>query len=88
MVSWRDMKTAPRDGTFLRLLVQFTEHDLEDHDESHGPRPTTVTIGFNNLDNTEEDLWQFAGWDWCQDVITEGRGTPIGWLPLTLEGDK
>lgn len=73
------IETAPKDGTFIRLLVKFTEHPLEDADEN-----TPVwTIGFNNEDNTlERPDWHFAGWCWSHDHFTEGAGTPIGWLPF------
>lgn len=72
---WRDMATAPRDGTMLRLLVEFTEHQTEDADQA-------PTIGANNFDNDGEDRWQFAGWCWSHDHFTEGRGEPVGWLPM------
>lgn len=76
---WPDpapMKDAPRDGTMLRLLVLFDEDSFEDSLEP------CWTIGFNNLANTQEDRWQFAGWDWCHDRIIEAKGQPIGWLPM------
>lgn len=68
--------TAPRDGTMVRLLVQFTDHATEDVE---GP---AWTIGANSFDNTGEDHWQFAGWCWSHDHFTEGKGTPVGWLPM------
>ena len=43
------------------------------------------TIGANNDDEVGEDErvgWQFAGWCWTHDHFTEGRGTPVGWLPM------
>ncbi|MCG6541719.1 hypothetical protein MCB86_16725 [Pseudomonas sp. KSR10] len=73
---WQDMATAPRDGTLVQLLVEFDEHATEDTD---GPAPT---IGANNYDNDGEDRWQFAGWCWSHDHFTEGKGTPVGWLPI------
>lgn len=72
---WRDMGSAPRDGTLLRLLVSFDEHSTEDADEA-------PTIGANNLDNNGEDVWLFAGWCWSHDHFTQGKGSPIGWLPM------
>lgn len=72
---WRDMATAPRDGTMVRLLVEFTEHETEDADQA-------PTIGANNFDNDGEDRWQFAGWCWSHDHFTEGKGEPAGWLPM------
>lgn len=74
---WLPMETAPKDGTLVRLLVEFEDHATEDGEE---PQPT---IGSNTWDNHHEfDEWQFAGWDWCQDRYTQGIGTPIGWLPM------
>lgn len=74
--AWRPMETAPRDGTLLRLLVDFDDHPTDDS-AGHAP-----TIGANNFDNTGEDAWQLAGWCWTHDYFTEGKGTPVGWLPL------
>lgn len=74
---WRDIGTAPRDGTLVRLLVDFTEHATEDSEAMPSP-----TIGANSFDHTGEDLWQFAGWSWEQDCFTQGAGEPVGWLPL------
>ncbi|WP_296277778.1 hypothetical protein [Pseudomonas sp. UBA7530] len=75
---WRDMATAPRDGTLVRLLVEFTEHATEDADQA-------PTIGANNFENDGEDRWQFAGWCWSHDHFTQGKGEPIGWLPMLDE---
>jgi hypothetical protein len=73
---WRDMATAPRDGTLVRLLVEFTDHPTEDSN----PAPT---IGANSFDHDDSvDEWKFAGWCWTHDHFTEGKGEPIGWLPL------
>jgi hypothetical protein len=75
----RPMETAPRDGTMVRLLVQFEENATEDT-----PEPAW-TIGACNDDNVGEDErigWQFAGWCWEHDHFTEGKGAPVGWLPL------
>lgn len=75
----RPMDTAPRDGTLLRLLVDFDENAIEDSISA------TWTIGACNDDNVSEGArigWQFAGWCWTHDHFTEGKGTPVGWLPL------
>ena len=77
---WRDMATAPTDGTMVRLLVEFEEHSTEDAERA-------PTIGANNFDNDDEDVWRFAGWCWSHDHFTEGKGTPVGWLPM-LDGPK
>ncbi|PJK00825.1 hypothetical protein CO641_02315 [Lysobacteraceae bacterium NML91-0213] len=76
---WRPMETAPRDGTMVRLLVKFDKHATEDTAEP------AWTIGANNDDNVGDDEhagWQFAGWCWTHDHFTEGKGTPVGWLPM------
>ncbi len=69
------MDTAPRDGTMVRLLVNFNDHATED---TAGP---AWTIGAYPSDD-ESGGWQFAGWCWTHDHFTEGEGTPIGWLPM------
>lgn len=74
--TWRDMASAPKDGTLLRLLVDFEDHATEDSSEP------CATIGANNLDHTDVDEWQFAGWSWQQDCWTQGVGKPVGWLPM------
>lgn len=75
----RLMAAAPKDGTMLRLLIaanEECEHPLCDTDKP------TWTIGFNNFEHDGEDVWKFAGWCWSHDHFTEGKGTPIGWLPF------
>src|SRR5690606_942024 len=72
----RPIETAPRDGTIIRLLVEFEDHATED---TEGP---AWTIGHNSRDNTGDDEWQLAGWCWNHDHYTEGRGKPVGWLPM------
>lgn len=74
------METAPKDGTIVRLLVDYSGedacHPLEDANQAW-------TVGGNTDGNTGADLgWRFAGWDWSQDQFCEGKGTPIGWLPF------
>lgn len=75
-----DMQHAPRDGTMLCLLVDYSG------DEAAGPLEDTAeaawTIGFNSLSNTGEDRWQLAGWCWSHDHFTDGHGKPIGWAPF------
>lgn len=73
---WRAMEDAPRDGTLLRLLVEFQEHATEDGPEA------APTIGANNFSHDGEDRWQFAGWCWTHDHWTEGVGKPVGWMPF------
>jgi len=74
--AWNPMATAPRDGTIIRLLVEFEEHQLEDSEEPQH------TIGSNSFDNTGVDEWQLVGWCWTHDHFTDGKGKPIGWLPF------
>lgn len=74
---WRPMETAPKDGTLVRLLVEFEDGATED---GEGPHPT---IGSNTWDNHHDfDEWQFAGWNWTHDCFTQGAGKPVGWLPM------
>jgi len=74
--AWNDMATAPKDGTILRLLVVPDKEEFTAFDDSLTP---FETIGFNNLADTEEDRWEFAGWHWSQDCFITGRGEVIGW---------
>lgn len=74
----RPMETAPRDGTMVRLLVDFDEHSTED-----GLDPAW-TIGAITNDELDAEF-QFAGWCWDHDHFTEGKGKPVGWLPMLSE---
>lgn len=77
VAAWKDVSNAPKDGTILRLLVNPDRNEFTAFDDSLTP---FETIGFNNLENTEEDRWEFAGWDWSQDCFITGRGEVIGWM--------
>lgn len=80
---WLSMETAPKDTTMVRLLVSVDRAEgapFTSFENSHAPYET---IGFNQLDQTGEDIWEFAGWDWGHDCFTRGHGNPLGWLPLS-----
>jgi hypothetical protein len=80
---WQPMETAPKDGTVVRLLVEFEDNALNDEE---GPQ---ATIGSNTSNNTgESEPWQLAGWNWSHDCYTQGTGKPIGWLPLLLSAPQ
>ena len=79
-IDWNPVETAPKDGIMLRLLVRFTDNATEDSEEC-------VTIGFNSLEDSLEDSWFIAGWNWQQDCFTEGIGEVIGWLPYFTHAD-
>lgn len=72
------METAPKDGTWLKLLVDYSGHDATfPMEDSNKP---SWTLGFNNFDHDENDEWIFVGWDWGHDCIVETRiGKPVGW---------
>lgn len=80
------MTTAPKDGTMLRLLVDYGENGGPSFEDTSD---LCWTIGVNYLQYTGIDEWQMAGWSWCQDVFcntTNNHGyTPIGWLPFEPE---
>ena len=68
-----------RDETVL-LLVDYADgdHPLDDS-------TIAITIGHNNDHNVGEaegNGWEFAGWCWTRDHYVQGKGTPIGWMPL------
>jgi len=79
----KPMNTAPRDGTMIRLLVEFAEHSLEDDNSK-----PIWTIGANGYDNDGQDVWQFAGWNWSHDCFTDGVGIPMGWMPMEMPEDR
>jgi len=73
-------KWDKRDETVI-LLVDYSDSGENALDDA----VVAITIGHNNDHNVgkgEGSGWQFAGWNWCQDHYTEGKGTPIGWMPL------
>ena len=66
--SFNDLADAPKDGSLVRLLVDYSGEDAD-----HALEDTTGlswTVGFNNLSNTEEDTWQFVGWSWQSDCFS------------------
>lgn len=77
------MEVAPKDGRMLRLLVEYNPDgdDAAPLDDDHWNEPGW-TIGFNTLGDTGDDEWHIAGWCWSHDHFTEGKGTPIAWLPF------
>lgn len=77
--TWRDMASAPKDGTMLRLLVNPDQDEFTAFDDSLTPYET---IGSNNFADTQENRWEFVGWDWSQDCFITGRGEVIGWMPF------
>lgn len=93
---------APRDGTMLRLLVDYSHEAnaagiakaaddsfIWPHTSFADTDGQAWTVGFNSFDDTGEDEWQFVGWNWSQDCFTEGHGTVVGWRPFhgdALEG--
>lgn len=72
----RPMGTAPKNGTMIRLLVDYTEGGGPLEDEQ-----IAWTIGFNGFADHGIDEWKFAGWCWTHDHFSQGSGTPVGWLP-------
>jgi len=94
---WRPISDAPRDGTMVWLLVDYssaTNAELIQAASAEGyfwagnplaDAERAWTIGFNNCDNSGEDEWKFAGWCWSQDHFTEGRGTPVAWKPTGFD---
>jgi Lar family restriction alleviation protein len=68
-----------RDEAVL-LMVDYTEGDHAIDDAT-----IAITIGHNNDHNVGADEaqgWLFAGWCWSHDHYVQGKGTPIGWMPI------
>ena len=78
-VDWQPADTAPKDGTLIELVVDYTD--------GHSPLMDAIracTVGWNGLADTGEDEWHFFGWDWCQDHVRGGAGKVIAWRPSRL----
>lgn len=75
MDQWDDRNEA------VLLLVDYRE----DGDHALDDAWIAITIGHNNDHNVGEGAgegWQFAGWCWTHDHYVQGKGKPIGWMPL------
>lgn len=76
------METAPKDGTWIKLLIDYSVAGLDACPLEDSAEPGW-TLGSNNFENTEVDEWSWMGWDWNHDCIRETRaGKPIGWAPF------
>ena len=78
--AFRPMDTWDRRDETVLLLVDYTDGDHPLDDDT-----IAITIGHNNDHNVDEDEgngWQFAGWCWTHDHYVQGKGKPIGWMPL------
>jgi len=84
--AWRPMEAweeHPTKDDIVLLLVDYSNGDnpLED-------ATIAWTIGSNNDHNVgpdEAEGWKFAGWSWSHDFYCEGRGQPIGWMPVDVD---
>lgn len=79
--AFRPMEAWDQRDEPVMLLVDYRgdgDHPLEDANFA-------ITVGHNNDHNVGEDEgtgWHFAGWCWSHDHYVEGRGKPVGWMPL------
>lgn len=88
------LETVPKDGTIVRLLVQFADHPIGNENvlNAAGPLEDTAgpcwTIGGNTVENTGVDHWQFVGWNWQQDCFedasTDAGHRVLGWAPFDV----
>lgn len=78
-MKWIDAATnpPPKNGDLLLLVVRsdHSNHPTEDDEVFR-------TIGFNNLENTGEDMWECAGWKWCGDEFVQTTGEIIAWMEM------
>lgn len=78
---WKPMSEWDQRNDAVLLMVDYGE----DGEHAIDDAMVALTIGHNNDHNVGEgegEGWQFAGWCWCQDHYTQGKGTPIAWLPI------
>ena len=79
-MNWQPISTYKKDGTLVLLLfADGTDASHPTEDDEHWR-----TIGQNDEENTGDDFWNVAGWDWCHDnFIPYSRTvTPTHWCPL------
>jgi len=76
---WQPAETAPKNGTIVELMVDYTDGGGPLHDAI-----VACTIGWNSLSDTGEDEWQIVGWSWEQDCICAGSGKILAWRPSRL----
>lgn len=77
------LSTAPKDGTFVWLLIEL----IQDDDCSIGlldDDTPSWTLGFNQFALSEINEWIVVGWDWCTDEFKDLRETSnsfkiLGW---------
>ena len=72
--------TAPKDGTLIALEVVGGGFPIADCRPGQG----WWTIGMNNFENDDEDVWHFVGWCWAHDHFVDTRelknpGEPVAW---------
>lgn len=78
--AFRRMDTWDRRDEAVLLLVDYTDGDHAIDDAT-----VAITIGHNNDHNVGDDEgegWLFAGWCWGHDHYVQGKGKPIGWMPI------
>lgn len=68
---WKEITEDQKNGSLFLLLVEDSLTPLQD-------RVFSVTLGFNILKDTGEDLWKMSGWDWSADsFVQDTTGKPL-----------
>lgn len=94
-LEWRDLESAPRDGTMVWLLLDYGAYG----ECALADARRAATLGFNNNDHQPDDewpkdKWQYVGWNWEQDCFCDHETdhhklvVPAAWRPIGFELDQ
>ena len=78
-MGWKTIESAPKTGELLLVLLKEDITSMDTLDDVRTGEYSR-SIGFNNFENDDEDKWQCAAWDWCQDEFKSKVCEPSYWM--------